>query len=1216
MKRRKMFLATLLIILIVFQSVLPFTTVNATTNLDVEITSSSELYTALVKELVAKNINAYYDPANFKIITSQAEIDKVTELDLSNAGIDDLTGLGNFNKVTKLNLTSNELTVDSNLAELDKLPLSSLNLSSNELESINSITSFDDIEYTDITNQKIEKRDVIELDVSEKASNVQTVNIDLPDILLEDNGEINAEWLEAEAVSGYAHVNWAKFNPRGTTCELVVASGNGDSYYPYKGLLKITVKVEDSSSKLYNTDITLYYVITDSEETGICFDDDNLYKAVKEQLTAGQYENGELASYGEEGITLYQAAYDDAKILVIDTNVVINDIPSLILNDKRITDLRGLEEFIGLESNLNLSYNYIDSLERVIELETNKEKEEAELLAKYKEALSALRTNRTALITAEEKVKELDEKIKEVRKQIDELDDTAADYEQKVNSLLDLLNNTKTGYVVLKAEETRKVEMYRKLVSEGLDELYSIYEKEYRLTTLLPLSVYDLSSEDLALANYDQAKAYANAIIEKVSKLEQNGALTSNEKELLLTAFNIPTETEVEQEDAEGNKTTTTVQIENPISEYLKEFQAFEDYNSISDYKNFVESFKYIDVVTTAMNYCLIERMNDIDLTECLFEEGLIELYDYCLEYGMDTSYINEIVVWLNEIPAEEEVVTEETPEEPEVEPVEVVEYNLVDDGVVTASEAVLVYRDLTCDGAYVKDVALEKQLAGHFTSTTDEELAKFIVLPRIKYLNMTDNKLETLAGIEVLDNLLGLYMYKNLLGDINDVDWTKLTSLMYLNLGYNQLSDIDALEVLRNLRTLNVSTNLLSGNFDFYLAGMEYLQEVDFSRNQYNNISYLVSQYTFIAKNENYDNVGDYLTNSPSAPIISFQYQTLSMKATIVKESALTTFELPKIFEQAEELDHLRTSFGETSLNGTVVADGTQVLLRTPDVGDYKACVVIDGHNGNYYTEDGIAFGTTCTIDYTVVEETLVVPEDPETPVDPEDPETPVDPEDPETPVDPEDPETPVDPEDPETPVDPEDPETPVDPEDPETPVDPEDPEDPETPVDPEDPETPVDPEDPETPVDPEDPETPTEPEIEYGYTVNDTMVVVNTPEITVKEFKEKLVSDEYIVTVLNENREVVTDTTILRTGYVVSIDKDGDNLENLEVIVKGDVNGDGEVDALDTGIVRQYINATRDLVGVYAAAADVNSDGEIDSLDSLQILKYRAAKINAFEE
>ena len=131
MKRRKMFLATLLIILIVFQSVLPFTVVNAATSNDVVITSSSELFTALVEELTSKEINAAYDYANFRIRIPQSEIEKVTELDLSNAEIDDLTGLGNFTNVTKLNLTSNELTIKSNLAELDKLPLTNLNLSSN-----------------------------------------------------------------------------------------------------------------------------------------------------------------------------------------------------------------------------------------------------------------------------------------------------------------------------------------------------------------------------------------------------------------------------------------------------------------------------------------------------------------------------------------------------------------------------------------------------------------------------------------------------------------------------------------------------------------------------------------------------------------------------------------------------------------------------------------------------------------------------------------------------------------------------------------------------------------------------------------------------------------------------------------------------------------------------------------------------------------------------
>ena len=1099
MKRRKMFLATLLIILIVFQSVLPFTTVNATT-FDVVITSSSELFTALTKELTEKNVDAYYDYANFRIFTYQAEIEKITELNLSNAEIDDLTGLGKFTSVTKLNLTSNELTVDSNLAELDKLPLTNLNLSSNEIESVSSITKFDSIAYTDITNQQVEKREIIELDVSEKASNVQKYTINLPDILLKDTGMIKEGWLDAETSDGcLASVNWASINPTQTTCELIVAAGVGENYHPYKGLLKLTVKVDDSSSKLYNTNMTLYYVIIDSTETGICFEDNNLYKAVKEQLTAGQEENDELLSYGEDGTTLYKASYDEAKVLVIDTNVLINDIPSLKLNDKKIEDLTGLEEFIGLESTLDISYNYIDSIEKVLELEENKEAKEAILLANYKEALAKLTENRTKLQESKTKLEEINKKIDEIYSQINELDTTATDYQSKYDSLMNQLNESKTGLLAQKATELRNIEMYEGLVAEGLKKLYSIYENEYRLTTILPVSVYDLSYMDIYYMDLETAKSSTYSIMDKVSKLEKDGALSAREKQLIVRTFNISTSTTVQQDDGKGNITTKTIEIENPISAYFEEFKAYEDYNTLSDYQDFINEFKKVDVAVTVMNYCLIEYMNS-GVLDCTCDEGLEDLFEFYEENGFDTVYLSDYMYGTHII---------------------------------------------ECTANYTaNDRDAEYQLSGHFTNLTDEELEKFIVLPRIKYLNMTDNKLETLAGIEELDNLLGLYVYKNLLGDINDVAWEKLTSLKELDLGYNQLSDVKALEVLKELTAFSVSKNLLSGNFDFYLAGMNNLVYADFSYNQYSNISYLLDQYAFIAKSYGFDNVGDFLVNSLYAPVISFQYQTLSMNATIIREGDLTRLQLPKIFEQCEELDYLRTSFGETSLNGTVLADGTEVLLRTPKEGEYKACVVIDGHNGNEYTEDGIGFGTTCTIDYTVIKE-IELPEVPEDSGNQGN--------------------------------------------------------------------TGNENSGNTGNEDNTNNQGSTE-DVEYGYTVDDTMVLVNTPEITVKTFKQNLVSGDYTVTVLNENREAVSDTTILRTGYVVSIDKNGENVENFEVIVKGDVNGDGEVDALDTGLVRQVINNTKELVGVYAIAADVNSDGEIDSMDSAQILKYRAAKINAF--
>jgi hypothetical protein len=335
-------------------------------------------------------------------------------------------------------------------------------------------------------------------------------------------------------------------------------------------------------------------------------------------------------------------------------------------------------------------------------------------------------------------------------------------------------------------------------------------------------------------------------------------------------------------------------------------------------------------------------------------------------------------------------------------------------------------------------------------------------------------------------------------------------------------------------LRRNNNSRNLLSGNFDFYLVGLKNLKEADFSYNQYENIAYLLSQYKFIAKSYKM-NVGDYLT-SELAPKLNFQYQILSTYLTVVKTGDTITVDLPKIFAQFEQIDYSRTSFGETSHNGTVLADGTAVVLRTPAAGSYQGIVVVEGYNGNKYSTEGIGYGTYCKINYTVIEETVTEPEEPDTPT-----------------------------------------------------------------------ETPEEPS--ENPDNNNEVVTPA-----YGYNVENGYVYIVNPETSLSDFASRLVSlDDYNVTI-SDNKSA----TNIATGAVVSIDKksDGSNVALLEVVVKGDVNGDGEIDALDSGLIRATINDTYAPIGVYESAADVNSDGEVDTLDALLVLQYRADKISSFED
>ena len=64
------------------------------------------------------------------------------------------------------------------------------------------------------------------------------------------------------------------------------------------------------------------------------------------------------------------------------------------------------------------------------------------------------------------------------------------------------------------------------------------------------------------------------------------------------------------------------------------------------------------------------------------------------------------------------------------------------------------------------------------------------------------------------------------------------------------------------------------------------------------------------------------------------------------------------------------------------------------------------------------------------------------------------------------------------------------------------------------------------------------------------------------------------------------------------------------------GDVNGDGQVSALDALMTLQASTGETTLTPIQAAAADVNKDGRLSSLDALMILHFASGKLTSFPE
>lgn len=95
--------------------------------------------------------------------------------------------------------------------------------------------------------------------------------------------------------------------------------------------------------------------------------------------------------------------------------------------------------------------------------------------------------------------------------------------------------------------------------------------------------------------------------------------------------------------------------------------------------------------------------------------------------------------------------------------------------------------------------------------------------------------------------------------------------------------------------------------------------------------------------------------------------------------------------------------------------------------------------------------------------------------------------------------------------------------------------------------------------------------------------------------------------VAIANSDKKVNKDA--LATGDKITI-SNGSETKTYTILVKGDSNGDGKVNAQDyTNIKREKVNNVK-ITGYYRLAADVNNDGQITSVDYVNIKNYILGK------
>ena len=109
-----------------------------------------------------------------------------------------------------------------------------------------------------------------------------------------------------------------------------------------------------------------------------------------------------------------------------------------------------------------------------------------------------------------------------------------------------------------------------------------------------------------------------------------------------------------------------------------------------------------------------------------------------------------------------------------------------------------------------------------------------------------------------------------------------------------------------------------------------------------------------------------------------------------------------------------------------------------------------------------------------------------------------------------------------------------------------------------------------------------------------------------TVDNFK-KLIKTNYQIEVYNKNGEKIENNSLVGTGSKVKIINNGQILLEYQIILYGDVNGDGKINSVDLLVLQRHILEIEKFDAIFLKASNINKNGKRPtSVDLLLIQRH----------
>lgn len=124
----------------------------------------------------------------------------------------------------------------------------------------------------------------------------------------------------------------------------------------------------------------------------------------------------------------------------------------------------------------------------------------------------------------------------------------------------------------------------------------------------------------------------------------------------------------------------------------------------------------------------------------------------------------------------------------------------------------------------------------------------------------------------------------------------------------------------------------------------------------------------------------------------------------------------------------------------------------------------------------------------------------------------------------------------------------------------------------------------------------------------VDDCLIGISPSSNTVNDVLNQIESENVKI---YSNDDLIIDTEVVSTGDTIRLyDKFGECIDELTLVVVGDVNGDGNTGVADASFITRVLVGKESLIGCYLLAGDVNADGSVNNKDASVIMRYKVDK------